>query len=303
MPPASAFPAPVSSTCLMRSAKKPIRPELYGILGFPLTSTHSPVIHNAAFRACGLPHHYGTFRVSPRDLSSGVRALRDLGVQGFNVTIPHKINIIPHMTSLSTDARAVGAVNTVKRTAGGWRGFNTDIGGFVDPLTRYRRSLRGKSAVMFGCGGAARAVAFALFHELHIGALLIVARSPSRARAFVEWSGEVAGSIPVTVESLGRPANWLPAFGQAGIVVNATPIGMVSTGARKLLPPSAKFKKGQIAYDLVYGRITDFMARANRSKAVAIDGSAMLLGQAAQAFQLWTGKSFPRRAVESELEE
>ncbi len=287
----------------MRFAKKSMRPELFGILGFPLKSTHSPAIHNAAFRACGLPHHYGTFRVSPQGLSSGVCALRDLGVQGFNVTIPHKIKIIPHMTSLSAEARAVGAVNTVKRTSGGWRGFNTDIGGFVSPLKRYRRSLRGKSAVMFGCGGAARAVAFALIHELHIGALLIVARSPSRARAFVEWSGEVLGCIPVTVESLGRPENWLAAFNHAGIVVNATPVGMVSAGAQKLLPASAKFRKGQIAYDLVYGRITDYMARAISSKAVAIDGSAMLLGQAAYAFELWTGKSFPRRAVESELGE
>lgn len=285
----------------MRSAKERLRPELYGILGFPLTFTRSPAIHNAAFRACGLPHQYGTFRVAPRRLSPGVSALRDLNVQGFNVTIPHKVEIMALMSSLSAEARAVGAVNTVKRTSGGWRGFNTDIRGFADPLKPYRRRLTGGSAVLFGCGGAARAAAYALFEELHIGALLVVARSPARARDFMAWSGEIAGGVPVSIESLGTPRNWLPAFGQASIIVNSTPVGMNSRASVKLLPPAAKFSKDQIAYDLVYGRNTDFLNRARRGKAIAIDGSAMLLCQAAQAFELWTGQTFPHRAVCSEL--
>ena len=284
----------------MRSAESPLRPALLGIIGFPLFHTASPALHNAAFRAAGLPWVYAPFPVSPRRLPEAMKALDDLGVRGFNVTVPHKQAVIPFLKKLSPEALAVGAVNTVWRTSAGWAGDNTDIEGFGAPLRRHRRALEGTPVLMFGAGGAARAAAFALVRTFKISALEIVARRLRQAEEFVRWASRLDVHVAVTGAGLGDTRSWSSAFRAAKLVVNATPVGM-DDAKQRMVPAGLRFHSNQIAYDLVYGQRTDFLVRAGRAHAAVIDGTPMLGAQAARAFEIWTGRPFPYRAVQKEL--
>jgi shikimate dehydrogenase len=266
-----------------------------GIIGYPLERTASPLIHNTAFRLLGIPWTYAAFPVKPNDLKAALRGFEATGVIGFNVTYPHKVAILPYLQHVSERAEVIGAVNTVWRWAGGWWGDNTDVAGFVSPLRKHRASLRGKFAVVFGAGGAARAVAYALIRKLHVGALLVVVRNPKRAAAFGTWANGLDSNIPVDVEPLQSPTRWANAFRAAKIVVNATSVGMLDESC--IVSKAVAFSKGQIAYDLVYGRRTTFLRRAAASKAVPIDGSPMLWAQAAKSFYSWTGKRLPAKAT------
>ena len=278
-----------------------IRPELFGIIGYPLDRTGSPRIHNTAFELLGLPHRYVPLRIAPADLSKVFAIMTDLGVRGFNVTVPHKETIIDLLDTLAPDAREIGAVNTVVRTRGGWLGANTDTIGFALPLLRYAARLHGSSALMFGTGGVARAIAWVMIRRLGITALQVVARRTRMAREFVHWAGALKPGVPVSCEPLGRPISWRAAFQEAQLIVNATPVGMKTAGAQQIIPPRIRFKRGQIAYDMIYGCKTDFLARAERQSGLALGGDAMLWGQAAASFELWTGRRFPRRQAEMRL--
>ena len=284
----------------MRSADPLLRPALLGIIGYPLVYTASPALHNAAFRAAGLPWVYAPFPVSPRRLPEALKALDLLGVIGFNVTIPHKQAVIPLLSRLTEEALAVGAVNTVWRTRGGWAGDNTDIDGFAAPLIGQRRALKGAPVLLFGAGGAARAVAYALIRTFKIGALQVVARHARQADELARWAGRLDPHVAVTGARLGDMPSWSAAFRAASLVVNATPVGM-GDPTERLLPAGMRFGAQQIAYDLVYGQRTDFLTRARRARASVIDGTPMLGAQAARAFEIWTGRKFPYRAVQRQL--
>jgi len=299
MPGAYASRARASSTCSMRSADSACR--TYGIIGYPLRHTASPAIHNAAFRLLGLPHVYAPYPLAPAALGRGLTALRDLGVQGLNVTVPHKEAVLQHLDSVTATASSVGAVNTLVVTRGGWRGDNTDIHGFGAPLRRYRSRLRGRSGVIIGAGGGARAAAFALVKDFGISALLFIVRSPRRAERCIEWAGELDAHVPASVEALSRPATWRAAFEEAAIIVQATSVGMTAARLDDLLLRGLRFRSDQLAYDLVYGRTTAFVRRARRQGAVATNGTHMLWAQAALSFKLWTGRPFPLARVQEQV--
>jgi shikimate dehydrogenase len=216
------------------------------------------------------------------------------------VTIPHKQTIIPYLKRLSKEALAVGAVNTVWRIRGGWAGDNTDLDGFGAPLYAHRRALKDAPVLLFGAGGAARAVAYALIRHFKVGALQIVARRARQADELARWAGQLDPHVASSGARLGAVHSWKPAFRAARLVVNATPVGMGGAQER-LLPATVRFHAQQIAYDLVYGQRTNFLVRAQRAHAAVIDGTPMLGAQAARAFEIWTGRKFPYRAVQKEL--
>jgi shikimate dehydrogenase len=281
----------------MLSAEQLRSPGFVGIIGYPLENTGSPTIHNTAFELCRIPWHYVPFRIRPPRLAQALQALKELGILGFNVTAPYKLAIKEHLVSLSPEARAIGAVNTVTVERSRWRGHNTDAYGFTAALGRHRRRLRGAPALLFGTGGAARAVAHALICDLGVGALQVVTRNPVRAAAFVRWADGLDARVPVSAEALRRPGDWGPAFREAIIVVQATSAEVAPRRRRTLLPARLKLAQGQIAYDLVYGRVTPFLEHARRADATTIDGQAMLWAQAARSFELWTKRRFPLSRV------
>lgn len=275
------------------------KPALFGIIGYPLSTTWSPAIHEAGFRACGLPHRYVPFPVPKSELRRSLAALSQLGVKGFNVTVPHKEAVVSLLASASPLVRTLGAANTVLARKRGWHGENTDVAGFSGPLWKHARRLERRSAVVLGAGGAARAVVFALLNHFGMNAVLVVARQAQRAREVARWASELAPSAAVSGAALSDKAAWRGAFREATVVVHATPVGLHAKG--RILPAGWSFGRGQIAYDLIYGQKTDFLVRARRGGAVTLDGSGMLLAQAAVAFEMFTGTSYPWSAVKRQL--
>lgn len=258
-----------------------------GILGWPLEHTLSPSIHNAAFRRIGLDWIYLGFPVPPEDLSAAVGGLRALRCTGANVTMPHKEAVIGLLDEVSGDAASVGAVNTIQLVGDALIGHNTDIDGFRDFLTDDAGlDMAGRSAVILGAGGAARAVVRAL-DDLGAARLTVVVRRMERGEALAP----LATSATLEVIEWNGAEN---AVEEADIVINATPLGM--RGEQPL--ERAGWRESHCAVDLVYHpHVTPFLERAHAGGARTWGGLGMLIHQAAASFRIWTGQDPPLEAM------
>lgn len=266
--------------------------QLLGVIGSPIEHSLSPVMHNAAIDQLGINYVYLPFPVSPGQLAQAIAGFEAIGVAGFNVTIPHKQAVIPFLTEISPLAQAVGAVNTVYRTANGWGGTNTDVFGFVAPLQRCQRDWANTTVVVLGNGGAARAVV-AGCHELGCARVQIVGRDADKLAAFAASWGQSPLADSLSTHLWDELPQLLPT---AHLLVNTTPIGMhphvednpVSADLLATLPA------GAIAYDLIYTpNPTRFLQEAQDQGAIAIDGLEMLVQQGATALNLWTHQPIP----------
>ena len=259
------------------------------LLGHPVGHSLSPALHNAAFAHQGLDLVYLACAVKPDALAESMRGLWALGARGANVTIPHKRDALAHADEATTTARALGAANTLVRTDAGWRADNTDVAGFLAPLADRRAQVAGGSVVVFGAGGAARAVVYAAAVGLKAARVTIVARRPEQAEALADELSDVTEATELRVAT---PAGAGPSVREAALVVNATPLGMGD--GRTPWPDDADLHAGQIVYDLVYRPArTPFLDAAISRGATPIGGLPMLLGQAADSYRQWTGRDFP----------
>ncbi len=270
------------------------------LLGDPVARSLSPAIHNAAFAAADIDATYLATRVGVESLEAAVAGLRAPNVLGANVTIPHKRAVLPHLDRLSPEAAVIGAVNAIVREDdGALVGHNTDAAGFLAPLDLDR--LRGRPALIFGSGGAARAVAYALLTHAEPEMLTLAARTPERADALASGLTPLDPAGALRVVPL---AEAVPAVRRAALVVNATPLGMHPRPDTTPWPNDTDFSKGQTVYDLVYApRVTRLLRDAAARGATAIGGLEMLIGQAAETFRLWTGRPMPMGAVRVALAE
>jgi shikimate dehydrogenase len=260
------------------------------LLGHPVDHSRSPAIMNAAFAHEGLDLVYVALPVAPADLSSVVGALGRVAAVGANVTVPHKLAVLASCDSLTEEARLVGAVNTLHWTPDGLVGHNTDAIGLAAALVRDVGDLGGERALVVGTGGAARAAVVALSR---LGAQVSVAgRRQGAARDLLALAGTPADDVDLAGDALAD------AVTAARIVVNATTVGM---HGEHLPAPLEHLRDDQIAYDLIYGRQTPFLTAARGAGATAHDGSGMLLGQAAAAFERWTGRAAPLEVMASAL--
>ncbi len=245
------------------------------LLGHPVAHSLSPRI----FALLDKTVRYEALDVPPAGLGKAVERLRRGGCRGFNVTIPHKRAVIPFLTRLTAGARAVGAVNAVRLSRGGALGDNTDAAGFRDALEETGFRARGKDAVIYGAGGAARAVGYALA-KMKARRVFFAARRPARAQKLAEDLNKRLGTAVFRDCAPPAPAG-------AALQVNATPLGMRGSSRRSPAPASS-WDGCELAFDLVYGNDTPFL-RAARSRGVpAIDGLSMLVSQALRAWELWT---------------
>ncbi|OGW86224.1 MAG: shikimate dehydrogenase [Omnitrophica bacterium RIFCSPHIGHO2_02_FULL_46_11] len=265
--------------------------KVYGIFGYPLSHTVSPAIQNCAFEFHRLKAVYFAFERPPARFRFLMRNIKSLVLDGFNVTIPFKEAIIPYLDQLSREAKLVGAVNTVKKQNGRWIGYNTDIEGFLAGLKQAGFKPRGKSAVVLGARGSARAVVFALAQN---GArkISVVNRTKSRAQNLIR---KFRRSFPnIQWVACDFKANeWKHALSQADLLVNATKVGLKkndpSLVLKKLFP-----KRKILVYDLIYQpRQTALLRSAAGSGHKIVNGETMLLYQGAKAFEIWTGKRAP----------
>lgn len=273
---------------------------VYGIFGHPVEHTFSPGMHNAAFAKIGMNACYVPFAVSPAGLGNAVRSIVPLGLRGLNITVPHKERVIQFLDDLTEDARLIGAVNTIEVRGSRLVGHNTDGRGFLRSLreeTRFRP--KGRTIVIIGAGGAARAVAFSLALA-GAGAVLLHDADPRKARRLAAdiRKSTAAGSEALTSEGVISEA------GKAHCLINATPLGLRRGDP---LPLSAAIMHaGHLVCDLVYNPLMTGLLKAARKKgAQVLPGIGMLLYQGVIAFEVWTGKEAPlpvmRRALEGQI--
>lgn len=272
---------------------------LIGLLGHPVMHSKSPQMHNAAFAACGLDYRYLAFDVEPERIGEAVAGIRALGVRGVNVTIPHKVAVIPHLDELSEEARLIGAVNTIVQEDGRLIGYNTDGIGYISALREETGfDVSGKRILLLGAGGAARAVA-AQMALAGSGQLVIAARAIDRAEALAEHLASHADTRGITLDVAERE---LASF---DLIVNTTPVGMHPHVDE--MPISTEWLESrQLVSDLIYNpRITRWLQEAQGRGCKIHGGLGMFIHQGAHAFQLWTGSAAPtdvmRQTVESYL--
>lgn len=267
------------------------RTRVCGLIGDPVEHSVSPAMHNAAFSHLKLDYIYLPFRVGEKHLAGAIDGARALGIRGLNVTIPHKVAVIPLLDELDPLAEKIGAVNTIVNDNGIFKGYNTDAGGFLKALLHRGIELGGKRAVVLGAGGASRSISLALAEN---GAELVILNRQQE----MDWAVELAGSISrlsgkeVKAFNLSEQ-NLRAALEDADLLVNATSVGMSPDTSqtpvvKKLLRP------GLVVFDVVYNPIkTRLLAEAEEAGARTIDGINMLVWQGALAFEMWTGLKPP----------
>jgi shikimate dehydrogenase len=273
-------------------------PELYGIFGYPIGHSLSPLMHNTAFAHHGVAAVYLPFAVHPGHIEIAVKSIAALHIRGVNVTIPHKQAVMAWLDELSPEARLIGAVNTIHLRNGRLHGYNTDGVGFLRSLEEAGSDVAGRTVMLLGAGGAARAIAVQLCQS-GIRRLYLVNRTPTRAEDLAAFLKQNIPHADISVVSMGEPflAALLP---HTDIVVNATSVGMHPHDPMVL--PSIELGPRHLVCDIVYRPLhTPLLRVAQRQGARTVDGLGMLLHQGAKAFEIWTEHTFPIPLIRARL--
>ncbi len=264
--------------------------KIYGIFGDPIEHSLSPAMQNAALKAMGIEACYHAFRVGEDKLKDALLGARAMGFSGLNLTIPLKEKAMT-MGVLKPDplAKAIGAVNTISFSDRGIIGYNTDGWGASLALQESGILVKGRTVLLIGAGGAARAIANTLKQE---GAEILIAnRSIKRAE-------ELAAQIKAAAYDISHLKSLAA---RSEIIINCTSVGMREGDPRLLEPDS--FHEGQAVFDIVYNRETELLQDARRAGAVALDGVMMLVYQGAHALEIWTGRKAPAAVMERAVRE
>lgn len=263
--------------------------KICGIIGDPVGHTISPAMHNAAYKALNIDYVYVPFRVSKEDLPHAVEGLRAFNIRGVNVTIPHKVSIIPLLDEIDEFAQKIGSVNVVVNENGRLAGYNTDAHGFLYALLDQGVEPEGQKVAVLGAGGASRSICFALAER---GAsLTILNRTPGNAARFAVEMSELTGR-PIQVLGLTRD-NLSAALDNCNILINTTSVGMYPHSDATLADHHL-IKPHHTVVDIVYNPFrTKLLAEAEKAGARTIGGIDMLIWQGALAFEIWTGKQAP----------
>lgn len=266
--------------------------ELYGITGYPLGHSLSPVLHNWGFGKAGLPAVFMPWPVPPHKVQDFVNAVRTLNIRGACVTIPHKETVLPLLDRVSERALRMGAVNTLHWVEDKLCGENTDVDGFTAPLrSRFSRSTAEgclRCALVLGAGGAARAVVQGL-KEMGVPRIVLTNRNADKAEALARHF-DVEALLWEERHALG-----------ADMVVNTTPLGMQGSAEAETPFEARGFACQQgsgagkgLAYDLVYNPLeTRFLREAHAAGWETQDGLDMFVAQGLAQFKLWTGHALP----------
>ncbi|MBT9249655.1 shikimate dehydrogenase [Bacillus halotolerans] len=257
--------------------------KLYGVIGNPIAHSMSPDIHNAALKDLGLDGHYHAFKVEENSLEDAVKGIRALGVQGINVTVPHKVSIMDHLDHIDESAKVLGAVNTVRREGDKLVGYNTDGEGFVKSLMRILdKPISELSFLMIGAGGAARAIF-----------TTIVRDNPEKfdiCNRTIEKAKQLAESAPsfrnVEVLSIKEAEERLE---QYDVMIHTTSVGMYPN-VEDIPLSLQRAASSAVVCDIVYNPIqTSLLKEAKQKGLKTLDGVGMFVEQAALSFRLWTG--------------
>ncbi|WP_353216288.1 shikimate dehydrogenase [Sandarakinorhabdus sp.] len=279
-----------------------IEPAVAGVIGWPVAHSKSPLIHRFWLKKLDMDGDYSRFPVAPERLGDFIRALPAMGLRGVNVTIPHKTAVIPFLDRLDETARGVGAVNTVIVTADGkLEGFNTDVEGVRAPLAAaasiwmpYADHVA-TCVQIIGAGGAARAAACGAAAAGYSD-FDVFARDPAKAAPVAALAGTPFGKATL-LQGLGpirNPDDGATDQRYSHVIINASPMGMA--GYPEVPIKLEDYYPDTIVFDMVYAPLDTALLQAARARALAtIDGLQMLVGQAAQAFEIFFGTKPPRQ--------
>lgn len=264
-----------------------------GVIGHPVGHSISPLFQQAGFDAAGLDARYEAWDLAPPQLDDAIEGLRLDDALGANITIPYKEAALRRMDGLHETARFVGAINTIVNNGGHLQGYNTDVTGFQRSMEDAGFSARDAKVVLWGAGGAARAVAWALIWR-GVSAITIINRTAVRAGRLRHDLASASASA--ALKSFGADDDRVPeALGWADLVVQCTSVGLAGSETADQLPfDPAQTNADAMLVDLIANPLeTPLVKAANRLGRHAIGGLPMLVYQGAAAFELWTEREAP----------
>ena len=257
----------------------------FAVIGDPIDHSLSPTIHNAAYRQLGLECTYIAYRIPKGQLDVEIDSLKKIKISGFNVTIPHKINVMEYLDELDENCKTIGACNTVINDDGNLKGYNTDMDGFLEPIKNRNISIRDSNILLFGAGGAARAIIAGLAKEKarHV---TIVNRTTEHGLQLKEFSGSIGLNSEVkTIEEMNE------FHADYDLIINSSSLGLKNESSPI---PIKIINQETVVYDIVYKPVnTELIKESKKKNAEIIYGYEMLLGQAIRSFEIWLEQKAP----------
>lgn len=276
--------------------------KIIGLIGHPIRHTYSPLMHNISFELLGLNYIYLPFDLPLSSLKDAVKGMVALGIKGFNITIPHKENIIPFLKNVSEEASIVGAVNTVVNDNGVLNGFNTDVNGIIETLMPFKDEIFNEEVCIIGAGGAARSAIYALIRHFKPRHINIINRTEQKAESLKNYfKTKMHYNALKTYELI--PPDLVDLFKNSKLIINTTSVGMLPNIDDTVINLPQAFVKGQIVFDIVYNPVkTKLLQIAKAEGATTINGLKMFVHQGAKSFELWTGLEMPVDKISKALQ-
>lgn len=271
------------------------RTRICGLIGYPVEHTLSPVIHNTLAQLTGQDLVYVPFPVKPGRIQDAVKGADALQILGLNVTVPYKSEVIPCLQEIDTLAQNIGAVNTLVRTAGGYKGYNTDMEGLHRAMVSEGIRIGGGQIILLGAGGAARAVAH-LCAQKGAGRVYLLNRTLERAELVAEEVNRTAGReviCPMVLEEYGS----IPEGKY--LAIQGTSVGLAPHDDEVVISDRAFYEKIHTGFDLIYNPWeTRFMSLVKECGGRAYNGLKMLLYQGIIAYELWNDIHVPEEKAQ-----
>jgi shikimate dehydrogenase len=261
--------------------------KILAVIGDPIEHSMSPKMHNAALRDVGLDYVYIAYHVLPKDLENAVKGFRALQIQGVNVTIPHKVNIMQYLDEIEPTAQKIGAINTIKNENGFLKAKNTDAEGALKAIKDAGFNTKNKKAVVIGAGGAARAITFFLCKE--IDHLTIINRAEDFHFA-TDLCARLKENYPIPIECIQMGSDLVQkTIAAADLLINTTSVGMSPNIDAIPIEPSF-LHPNLFVFDIVYNPIeTKLLKAAAAIGCKTLSGIDMFVNQGLLAFEWWTG--------------
>lgn len=266
------------------------RTAFYGIIGNPIAHSFSPAMQTAALQSVGENAVYLPFQPEESQLESFLKSFDLIGLKGFNVTVPYKEKIIPFLQEISEEAKLLGSVNTVVKTANGWKGYTTDGAGLVQSLVEQIKDIKGKNFLLLGAGGAAKAIALELV-KAGAESLTINNRTQEKANELKKIIEAYRPGFCISINP-ATPEKY-------DCMINCTSVGMKDDS----IPTNESFiSASKFIVDIIYNPAeTALLKKAKELGIPTANGIGMLLYQGVKAFKIWTDKKAPVQLMEREL--
>lgn len=258
---------------------------IVGLIGHPVEHSFSPPMHNAAFEKLNMDYAYVAFDVNPCDLESAINGAEALNIKGFNVTIPHKIEVMKYLDEIDEIAQLIGAVNTIDFK--NLKGYNTDGIGAVKAIEEVT-SIKNKNVLIAGAGGASRAISFYIA-KYGASNLKILNRNVEKAQ---KLANDVSNSG--LIDNVGSDSINNMDLSDVDILINTTPVGMHPNIDDVPIAQACDMHEDLVVFDAVYNpNETGLLKEAIKADVKPVYGIKMLLYQGAESFEIWTGKKAP----------